>query len=167
MIYASTCQVSQNGNQVWSSSSAVSSSNSNSGGPLRVKILVANGGITNLSSGNGRTSVSMNDNSVHVEADGKTIDVPDSRGPYVITNEPDGVLKRREMTPEDEREAQQMQQQLQQNMQNMQASMQQWQNNFQRQMQQFQQNMNQMSSNMGNMFGGNFPFGNTQPIYGV
>lgn len=160
----------QNANSVSNSfstgQSASWSSNAGSGnGPLVVRILVSNGSIMNLSKGSGSTSVSRVNDQIFVEANGQKFQSNDVKGPYVITNEPDGVLKSRPMTPEDEKaaadfrkEQELMQQQLQQQMQQMNQNMQNWQRNFQNQMQSFQQNlqnnMQQMSANLQNMFGG-------------
>ncbi|KAI1299630.1 hypothetical protein HDE_03747 [Halotydeus destructor] len=123
------------GNRQFSSSFMSSSSGDNQNS--RVYIIVANGNIMNHSSGGGMTSIRSDGQSLHVQVNGQGLTVNDVQGPYVVTNEVDGVLKTRPLADEDVKYVEQARQ----------RSLEQ-QQMFERQMQNMWRNMAQMQSNM-------------------
>lgn len=64
------------------------------GRPLKVKVLVKDGFVINLSSGVGSVSVSSDKTAVHVRGAGGVFDDPDTIGPYVVVNEGSNLVKR-------------------------------------------------------------------------
>jgi hypothetical protein len=89
-------------------------------GPLKARIVVKDRQITNLSTGSGSVSTSVNGNGIHISVNGHHYDSADVIGPYVVTNEtPDGSLIRRDITSEDEALVAQQQQAMTQSFNNM------------------------------------------------
>lgn len=129
----------------------VSSYNSNGAGtggaggaePPKVRIVVKNGQMSTIYSGSttGFVSSRVNPNGVYININGQVFKSRDTVGPYVVTNEPDGVLRKRDFTPEDAEMIRKQQEQLELHQQKMR-------DHWNAMNQQMQDNLNRMSSQM-------------------